>query len=264
MSRQLSLFDTSALAGAVANAITRVPEDIRVLIGCEMSGTVRKAFEALGFDAWSCDLKPDVERSNRHMQCDIREVLDDDWDFLAVMHPSCLRLTNSGVRWLKVPPKNLNPENYSAEDCKRYKRFTDDQKLAFMWQSLDEGAELFSDCWNADIPCKAVENPIMHKYAKERIRNYRDPAQIVQPWWFGDPAFKATGLYLENLPPLEPENKLTPPEKGTDEWKKWSVIHYASPGLNRSEIRSKTFPGLAKSMAKQWGAYLVNGMRAAA
>jgi hypothetical protein len=120
-----------------------------------------------------------------------------------------------------------------------------------MWRELDEGAALFSDCLNAPIPHVAVENPVMHKHAKERITDWIKP-QIVQPWWFGDPAFKATGLYLRNLPDLVPTNKLTPPAVGTDEHRRWSAIHRCPPGPDRWKIRSKTFPGMADAWATQW------------
>lgn len=213
-------------------------ESKRVLVGFEQSGTVRRAFDALGFDAWSCDILPDAERSNRHMQCDIREALDEGpWDLLAVMHPPCTRLCNSGVRWLTKPPKG--------------------RTLPDVWAELDEGAELFSTAWNADVPHIAVENPVMHKHAKERIRNFEPAAQTVQPWWFGEPAFKATGLYLRSLPPLVATNRLTPPVKETDEHKAWSKIHRASPGKDRWKLRSKTFQGIADAMASQWGGHLL-------
>ena len=222
--------------------------DIRVLIACECSGTVREEFLKLNFDAYSCDLKPDINSSNRHFQCDIREILAEaDWDFLAVMHPPCTRLCNSGVRWLTgkdgQPPKKL-PKNRTLES---------------LWAELREGAALFSDCWNADIPCIAVENPVMHKYAKELITNYTDQSQTVQPWWFGDPAFKATGLYLKNLPNLVPTDKLVPPRKKEDLelHKQWSQIHLAKPGPERATLRSKTFPGIAQAMAMQWGMHLL-------
>jgi hypothetical protein len=74
----------------------------------------------------------------------------------------------------------------------------------------------------------------------------------VQPWWFGDPAFKATSLYLRGLPPLVPTNRLTPPKPGTDEHKAWSAIHRAPPGPNRWAFRSRTFDGIAAAMADQW------------
>lgn len=206
---------------------------LKVLIGFEASGIVRRAFEALGHDAWSCDLRPADDRSNKHLVGDIRDFLHLGWDLLAVMHPPCTRLTNSGVRWLHTPPPGKTTEQ--------------------MWAELDAGAELFSVAWNAPIERVAVENPVMHRYAKERIVNYRPPAQIVQPWWFGDAEFKATGLYLRNLPLLEPTDKLTPPAPGTDEHKAWSRVHRTSPGPDRWKERSRFFPGMAKAMALRWG-----------
>lgn len=206
---------------------------LRILVGCETSGRVRRAFSALGHDAWSCDLLPADDGSNRHIVCDIRDILADGWDMLAVMHPPCTRLCNSGVRWLKVPPPG--------------------RTLPEMWRELDEGADLFSACWNAPIEWVAVENPIMHRYAKARIANYQPPAQTVQPWWFGDAAFKATSLYLRNLPCLVPTNRLTPPAPGTDAHKEWSHIHRAPRTPDRWKIRSVTFQGLADAMAAQWG-----------
>lgn len=209
---------------------------LRALIACETSGIGRRAFQAAGWDTWSCDLLPAEDGSNRHIICDVRGgILHDGWDLLAVMHPPCTRLCNSGVRWLSVPPKG--------------------RSLAEMWADLDAGAALFSACWNAPIPRIAVENPVMHKYAKARITDYRPPAQTVQPWHFGDPAFKATSFYLRGLPPLRPTNRLIPPAPGTDDHKAWSVIHRASPGPGRAMARSKTFPGIANAMADQWGSY---------
>lgn len=206
---------------------------MRVLIGCEFSGVVRRAFAERGHDAWSCDLLPAADGSNRHLVGDVRDFLNDGWDLLAVFHPPCTRLCNSGVRWLSVPPTGKTLEQ--------------------MWADLDEGAALFSDLWNAPIERVAVENPVMHKHARERIRNYQRPAQTVQPWWFGDPAFKATGLYLRGLPPLAPTDRLTPPKPGTDEHKAWSAIHRAPPSADRWAFRSKTFAGIANAMADQWG-----------
>lgn len=206
---------------------------MKILIGCETSGTVRRAFSALGHDVWSCDLLPADDGSNRHIVCDVRDLLTDGWDLLAVFHPPCTRLCNSGVRWLSAPPAGKTLEQ--------------------MWADLDEGAALFSAVWNAPIPRVAVENPVMHKHAKARIDGYQPPAQTVQPWHFGDPAFKATSLYLRALPPLTPTNRLTPPKAGTEAHKSWSAIHRATPSANRWKIRSKTFPGIAAAMADQWG-----------
>ena len=216
---------------------------LRILIACETSGIARRAFAARGHDAWSCDLLPAVDGSNRHIIGDARDVMQEPWDLLFVAHPPCTRLTNSGVRWITgTPPKGKTNAQIIAE--------------------LDEGAALFSAVWNvAHIPRVAVENSIMHRYAKERIRNYRDPDQIVQPWWFGDPAFKATAFWLRGLPPLKPTNKLTPPAKGTEAHKAWSMIHRAPPGPERWKFRSKTFPGLADAVADQWGGWAIEAVQ---
>jgi hypothetical protein len=203
---------------------------------------VRRAFAALGHEAWSCDLLSS-EGSNKHLIGDVREFLNDGWDLLMVAHPPCTRLCNSGVRWLSVPPPGKTREQ--------------------MWAELEEGAALFSDCLNAPIERIAAENPVMHKHAKALIRNYVPAAQFVQPWWFGHPAFKATGLHLRRLPRLVPTNKLTP-SPGTPEHKAWSQIHRAPPGPNRWRDRSRFWPGIAQAMARQWTAHINSEMRRAA
>jgi hypothetical protein len=205
---------------------------LRVLVGCECSGIVRRAFAALGHDAWSVDLKPAEDRSNHHIVGDIRDHLHYGWDLLAVMHPPCTRLTNSGVRWLSVPPPGRSLEE--------------------MWAELEEGARLFSDCWNAPIDRIAVENPVMHKHAKARIKNFARHSQSVQPWQFGteeagpDNVKKRTCLWLKGLPKLRATGTLDG-STARDE------IHKARPGPDRAERRSRFFPGLADAMAMQWG-----------
>lgn len=205
----------------------------KILIGCETSGIVREAFLALGHDTWSCDLLPADTHTNRHIQGDIQHVMQDEWDLMAVMHPPCTRLCNSGVRWLSKPPAA--------------------RSLDEMWRELDEGAALFSACWNADhIPSVAIENPVMHRYAKERIENYQAPAQTVQPWQFAtnpngpDNERKRTCFWLRGLPQLIHTGTL-------DGTTARDSVHKASPGVNRWKIRSKFFPGLAAAMADQWG-----------
>jgi hypothetical protein len=215
---------------------------MKVLVGCEYSGTVRNAFLEQGYDAWSCDLLASEDGSNRHIVGDARDLLNDGWDLLMVAHPPCTRLCNSGVRWLTEPPKNKTVDE--------------------MWADLEEGATLFSAFWNAPIERIAIENPVMHRHAKQRIIGFQPAAQTVQPWWFGEPQFKATGLYLKNLPPLVATNKLIPPKKGTDEHKRWSRVHRMSPGKNRAHERSRFFPGIADAMARQWGEYAMERMAA--
>lgn len=227
---------------------------MKVLIGCETSGVVRRAFSALGHDTWSCDLLPADDGSNRHIRSDIRDLLNDEWDLLAVMHPPCTRLCNSGVRWLKEPPTNP-PSEATLLERASWRELTRDAKRRIMWRLLDEGADLFSACWNAPIERIAVENPVMHRYAKERIRNYQAPAQTVQPWWFGDAAFKGTSFFLRNLPPLVATHKLEPPKSGSEAHRLWSQVHRAPPSADRWKIRSKTYAGIAAAMAAQWGGH---------
>ncbi len=181
---------------------------------------------------------------------------DETYTANGVVVHNCTRLCNSGVRWLKVAPTKLDPDDYSADEVAMYDTLDEDGRLAFMWDQLDKGAAFFSKLWNAPIPHRAVENPILHKYAKERIVNFK-PAQYVQPWWFGDPAFKATGFHTVNLPKLVPTDKLTPPKKGTPEHKAWSMIHNAPPGPERHNIRSQTFKGIGDAVAQQWGSHVV-------
>ncbi|MBL3575342.1 hypothetical protein JMK10_02825 [Rhodovulum sulfidophilum] len=225
---------------------------LRILIGCETSGVMRRAFAARGHDVWSCDLLPAEDRSNRHMICDIREVLDLGWDLLAVMHPPCTRLCNSGVRWLHVPPTNA-PAEARPDERAAWPDLPEDTRRAIMWRLLDEGAALFSACWRAPIPRVAVENPVMHRHGRVRLPADLPKPQIVQPWWFGEPVFKATGLYLRGLAPLSATNRLTPPAPGTEAHKRWSAVHRAPPGPDRWKIRSRTFEGLAAAAADQWG-----------
>lgn len=204
---------------------------MRILVGCETSGVVRRAFAARGHDVWSVDLLPSEDGSSRHIIGDVRDHLYSGWD-MAVMYPPCTRLCNSGVRWLHVPPPGRTREE--------------------MWAELEEGAALFSACWHAPVPRVCVENPVMHRHARERINGWQKP-QTVQPWWFGDRAFKATGLYLRGLPPLAATNVLTPPEPGTAQHKAWSQVHRAPPSPDRWRERSRTYRGIAAAMAAQWG-----------
>lgn len=188
-----------------------------------------RAFRELGHDAIEVDLLPSEGDSRYHIQCDVRLRLADGWDMM-IAHPTCTRLTNAGVRWLQRPP----PGKTQVQ----------------MWRGLFEGAEFYKLLRDAPIPLKAIENPVMHCHARELI----EPAkrQVVQPWWFGDPFFKATGWELIGLPKLAATNKLTPPKKDTPEHKAWSAVHRASPGPNRAKDRSRAFPGMAAACAAQW------------
>ena len=193
---------------------------MRVLVACERSGVVRRAFAARGHEAWSCDLADAEDGAERHLKTDARRVLaDPGWD-LVIAHPPCTRLALSGLRWLEE--RNL-------------------------WADLDEAARFFDACWN--LPAAGtrvcVENPKMHRHAQSRIAVGREDAQWVDPWWFGDGWTKRTGLWLRGLPPLI----ATGP---TRERNRRRILH-AKPGPERTKERARTPPGLAEAMAEQWG-----------
>ena len=145
---------------------------MRVLIACEFSGTVRRAFRSAGWEAWSCDLLPSEDNARaHHIEGDVLTVLDQGWDLL-IAHPPCTHLAVSGARWFKEK---------AAEQA---------EALAFVQALLD-----------APIPRIALENPV--SVISSRIRK---PDQIIQPWQFGHGEVKATCLWLKNLPKLVPTN----------------------------------------------------------
>lgn len=119
---------------------------------------MRRAFSARGHDVWSCDLLPAEDGSNRQIRCDVREILDDGWDLMAVMHPPCTRLYRSGRRWMSGPgkwtPSNQLPKGRAVEDLRA---------------EFEEGVSLFTACWQAPIERVAIENPEMNDLAKDRM-----------------------------------------------------------------------------------------------
>lgn len=191
------------------------------LVACEYSGRVRDAFLAQGFDAVSCDFLP-TEVDGPHIVGDVSELLRKRWAGV-VAHPPCTRLCNSGVRWL------------AERD---------------LWADMREGAAFFLECLNANAPLVAVENPVMHRYAREIVG--RGPDFTVQPWQFGDPAKKRTCFWTRGLPPLVATSNMQASDARAD-------CHLASPGPDRWKVRSRTYQGLADAIAAQWGG--VSAMR---
>lgn len=218
---------------------------MRVLIACETSGIARRAFAARGHDVWSCDIEAAEDRSNRHMICDVRDgILYDGWDLLAVMHPPCTRLCRSGRRWMSGPgiwtePKKL-PQGRTWSDLRA---------------EFELGVDVFTTCWAAPIERVAIENPVMNDLARARMPADLPAPQMVQPFWFGEPAYKNTGWYLRGLPALRETNRLPEPKKGSDDWKAWNRVHRMSPGPDRARLRSRSFPGMMAAAADQWGGY---------
>lgn len=190
---------------------------MRVLVACEFSGVVRRAFRARGHDAYSCDLLPAEDGDEHHIQGDVLAVLRHGWD-LMIAHPSCTRLANSGVRWLRE--RNL-------------------------WDGVHSGAAFMRVLWDAPIERVAIENPIQHKYA-HAVHGMGKPTQIIQPWQFGEPFCKATCLWMRGLPRLTP-TKIVPKEL------RRQAVWLESPGEERWKNRSRTYQGFADAFADQWG-----------
>lgn len=195
---------------------------MKVLIACEFSGVVREAFRAKGHEAWSCDFMP-TEADGPHYQCDVTEILDEGWD-LMIAHPPCTYLSASGMHWTT--------------------RGLRDPQLT------ENALELVRLLLNAPIPKIALENPV--GIISSRVRK---PDQIIQPWQFGHDASKKTCLWLKGLPRLE-ATKIIPPRM-VGEKKRWgnqtdSGQNKLTPSENRWKERSKTYQGIADSMAEQW------------
>jgi hypothetical protein len=207
---------------------------MRILIACEESQAVTIEFRKLGFEAYSSDLQEcSGGHPEWHIHGDVLNVIDQGWD-LMIAHPTCTYLTNSGVCWL-----------YKKDGSKNTER----------WKQLKEGAEFFKTLLTANIPLIAVENPIPHKYAVQLIGQKYN--QLIQPYQFGHPESKATCFWLKGLPKLQETDNLK------HIWKELpknqaQKIHYLPPGPERAKLRSKTFTGIAKAMAQQWGNYLMN------
>lgn len=200
------------------------------LVACECSGTVRDALIAAGIDAVSCDWKP-TRKPGPHIVGDALEQIERRWDGV-IAHPVCKYLTNAGAKHLYIGGRKENGLYMPR------------------WDDMRKGAAFFNAFKKANTKRLAIENPIPHGHARALIGA---PTQYVQPYWFGDPFFKATGWWLFGLPKLVPTNMLTPPKPGTEEHKAWSMIHRCPPGPEREEIRSNTFPGHARAIAAQWG-----------
>ena len=201
---------------------------MRVLVACEFSGAVRDAFIRRGHDAISCDLLPSrsAYTGHAHIQGDVLDVLRrprkyGKWD-LMIAHPPCTYLCNSGVRWLYV-------KGTTARVVQR-------------WADMEAGAAFFRALYDAKVPRVAVENPVMHRYAKEHVGV--EFTQSIQPWQFGHGETKRTCLWLKNLPPLRPTNIVDGRKP---------VVHFTSPGPDRGLLRSITCQGIADAMADQWG-----------
>ena len=221
---------------------------MKILIACEESQAVCTAFRERGHEAYSCDI---IECSGGHPewhimqdvvpllggQCNFHTAdgklhnVVGKWDMI-IAHPPCTYLTVTGNRWFNV-------ERYGDKAVQRYK-------------DREDAIRFFLEIANADCDRIAIENPVGIVSSV-----WRKPDQIIQPYMFGDPAEKKTCLWLKGLKPLAPTNEVEPPERVRfDSGKtmpKWYAELWHLPPAERAKARSKTFPGIARAMAEQWG-----------
>lgn len=225
---------------------------MRILVACEESQRVTVEFRMLGHEAYSCDIQPcSGGHPEWHVNGDVLPILNGyktpvdmfitmdgkahmvpkRWDMI-IAHPPCTYLTVTGNRWFNV-------ERYGEKAIERI-------------DAREKAIQFFYEFVKADCDHIAIENPISVMSSA-----YRRPDQIIHPYHFGDPERKATCLWLKGLPVLLPTNIVTPNiinyknGKGTDS--EWHMRTLSLSATERSKERSKTFPGIAKAMAEQWG-----------
>lgn len=242
---------------------------MRILVACEFSGTVREAFRARGHDAWSCDLLPAEDGSEFHIEGDAQCALEgtrvygtpyptgrgiivsggknaqpvaemeypshlEPWDLL-LGHPPCTFLCNSGVRWL-APGGILNPSRHAL---------------------MQAACDFFAALYHAPVARVCIENPVMHKYARDYLQSaWKVPtfSQSIQPWQFGHGETKRTCLWLRGLPLLQPTHRKADLFCAPEPSERTPRVHHASPGADRWKERSRTLKGIAEAMAEQWSA----------
>ena len=192
---------------------------MKVLVACEYSGIVREAFALKGHNAWSCDLLPTDQPSDKHIQGDVLEIINDKWD-LIIAHPPCTHLSVSGAaRWAE--------------------KVADGRQQAAI--------KFVEDIWNANCPFIAVENPVGALSTRSKLGK---ASQYIQPYEFGHAEQKKTGLWLKGLPKLIPTDVIDVSNLPDNQRQR---LHYLPPSKDRWKIRSTTFQGIADAMADQWG-----------
>ena len=205
---------------------------MNVLVACEESQRVCIAFRERGHNAFSCDIEPcSGGHPEWHLQQDVLPLLKEKWDMI-IAFPPCTYLTVTGNRWFNI-------DRYGEKAIQRHK----DRKDAI---------DFFMAFANANCEKIAIENPVGIMSSE-----WRKPNQIINPWQFGDAFEKKTCLWLKGLPELQPTNIVEiPPRKKFDSGKSmpsWYAEAWHLPKEERAKLRSKTFPGIARAMAEQWG-----------
>lgn len=197
----------------------------KILVACEESQAVTKELRSLGHEAYSCDIeKCSGGHPEWHIQGDVTPLLSQKWDMI-IAFPPCTHLAVSGAAWFAK------------------KRADGRQK---------QGIDFFMLFANADCHRIAIENPVGIMSSE-----WRKPDQVIQPYEYGDPFSKKTCLWLKNLPLLVPTNIVDKGEqvkyKSGKSMPKWYADAFKLPPKERAAMRSKTFHGIAKAMAEQWG-----------
>ena len=213
----------------------------KVLIACEESQAVTKEMRSLGIEAYSCDIEPCSGGCPEwHMQGDVTPLLAQEWDMI-IAFPPCTYLTHAGTR------------HYS-------RRINSEEKVLAREKKRKEAVQFFMQFVNAKCNRIAIENPVGYMNSF-----YRKPDQIIHPYYFGESVQKRTCLWLKNLPLLEHTNMLPKPEpiyicqgdKCKGKRINWCEALKTGVGrgtqAERAKARSKTFEGIAKAMASQWG-----------
>jgi hypothetical protein len=206
----------------------------RILVACEESQAVTKEFRARGFEAFSCDIQQcSGGHPEWHYQCDIFEIINDGWD-LMIAHPPCTYMSKAGARWMYPTAGKLSKERF---------------------QLAMEAKDMFMKLLNASIKHIAVENPVPLK-----VVGLPKHSQAVQPYEYGHKYSKRTLLWLKNLPPLNPtdiKSDYKPYLPSNTGGKKRGQSYSRGVSKNAKES-SKTFSGVAKAMAEQWGNFILN------
>lgn len=197
----------------------------KVLLACEESQAVTIEMRKMGIEAYSCDILPTSgPHPEWHLQQDVLPLLEQDWDMI-IAFPPCTHLAISGAAWFETKRKDGRQQ---------------------------QGIDFFMKFVNAKCDKIAIENPV-----GIMSNQYRKPDQIIQPFMFGDSFSKKTCLWLKGLPELVPTNVVSAGEKVTyasgKSIPKWYTDAFKLPPSQRAKVRSRTFDGIAKAMATQWG-----------
>lgn len=221
---------------------------MKILVACEESQAVTKELRALGHEAYSCDIIPcSGGEPQWHIMQDVLPLLNGNCEFVSmdgtphqvegrwdmiIAFPPCTYLTVTGNRWFNV-------ERYGEKAIQRHK-------------DREEAIAFFMAFANADCDRIAIENPVGVMSSV-----WRKPEQIINPYEFGDPFEKKTCIWLKGLPKLQATNVVeAPPRLKYDSGRTmpaWYAEAWHLPKEERAKLRSKTFPGIAKAMAQQWG-----------